>query len=136
MKQIPIFSLFQLKAFLFIFSFNLSWLREIIKDFEDLIGDKAHQINSLPIKYGIEISKKIVQVILFGTLGILFGVSFTHWDNQPFFVVYLILGLGLSLLIFYKQLQLAKEIKDYKKLSILLKIIILIGFFSVFLIKF
>lgn len=135
-NQIPIFSLFQLKAFLFIFSFNLSWLREIIKDFEDLIGDKAHQINSLPIKYGIEISKKIVQIILFGTLGILFGVCFTYWKNQPYFVVYLILGLGLSLLIFYKQLQLAKEIKDFKKLSILLKIIILIGFLSVFLIKF
>jgi len=135
-ERIPLFPLIQLMAFLFIFSFNLSLLREIVKDFEDVIGDKAHSVNSLPIKFNPEISKKIMQIILFGSVGIIGGISFSHWKDQPFFVGYLVFGLGVSMFIFNRQLQFATQTKDFKKLAALLKIIMLIGFFSVFLIKF
>jgi 4-hydroxybenzoate polyprenyltransferase len=43
--------------FIALFSFFATWLREIIKDIEDIKGDMLNNCNTMPIKYGISFSK-------------------------------------------------------------------------------
>lgn len=129
-------SFLEISGFLLFFSFALNWNREIIKDVEDMIGDQAEGVQSIPIKFGIQNTKKMIQILLFVLIGIILAMSFSHWYNQTFFTIYLVFAVLVSLLLFLKQLHLAQIPKHFEKLSVLLKIIMLIGIFSVFLIQF
>lgn len=128
-------SLLETIRFILLFAFILNWIREIVKDAEDVIGDRANGVNSLPSKYGLEYTHNGLKLITFFLLGILLSIAISNRIDQKIFVLYLILAVGMSLMIFVKQLKLAHQPKDYHKISILLKIIMLIGFFSVFLIR-
>lgn len=129
------FSLLETIRFILLFAFLLNWIREIVKDAEDVIGDRANGVNSLPSKYGLEYTKNGLKLITFFLLGILLSIAISNRIDQKIFVLYLILAVGMSLMIFVKQLKFAHQPKDYHKISILLKIVMLIGFFSVFLIR-
>lgn len=129
------FSLLKTIRFILLFAFILNWIREIVKDAEDVIGDRANGVNSLPSNYGLEYTKNGLKLITFFLLGILLSIAISNRIDQKIFVLYLILAVGMSLMIFVKQLKFAHQPKDYHKISILLKIIMLIGFFSVFLIR-
>jgi 4-hydroxybenzoate polyprenyltransferase len=73
--------------FITVFSFFITWLREIIKDIEDIKGDKLNNCNTMPIKYGISYCKNycvaISVVIIFWTI---IGLSIIHCNNNTFFL--------------------------------------------------
>ena len=129
------FSLLETIRFILLFAFLLNWIREIVKDAEDVIGDRVNGVNSLPSKFGLEYTHNGLKLITYFLLGILLSIAYSNRIEQMIFAIYLILAVGMSLIIFVKQLKLAHQPKDYHKISILLKIIMLIGFFSVFLIR-
>lgn len=129
------FTLQETLSYVLLFAFILNWIREIVKDAEDVIGDTAHGVNSLPSKFGWAYTLNGILLLTFFLIGIILAIAVSNRINQKFFAIYLILAVGLSLFLFVKQLKFAKQPKDYHKLSMLLKIIMLIGFFSVFLIK-
>jgi 4-hydroxybenzoate polyprenyltransferase len=60
-EQFPIY----LGIALGLFAFFLNWTREIIKDIEDIEGDKVLCAKTLPITFGIKNSKKVSYIILF-----------------------------------------------------------------------
>jgi 4-hydroxybenzoate polyprenyltransferase len=129
------FSLRNLFWFLILFSFALNIIREIVKDIEDLEGDKATGVKSIPIQFGMEQTKNITHTIVYLLIGIILAISISHFKDQPYFVGFLILLVFSILLIFNKKLHIAKQTQDFRKLSTLLKIIMLIGFSSLFLIR-
>lgn len=55
-NPIPIYIL----TFLFIFGFGLS----ITKDFEDFIGDKTYDVETVPVRYGIKKSARITSILI------------------------------------------------------------------------
>ena len=120
---------------LLIFAFSLNLVREIVKDIEDLKGDKTEGVVSIPIKYGIKTTHKILQVILVLVIGLLIAVAILFYKQESLLVGYLIVVVVSLLLVFCFQLNKAVDLKDYAKLSNLLKLIMLAGVLSVFMIN-
>lgn len=120
---------------LLVFSFLLNLLREIVKDIEDLTGDKTEGVISIPIKYGIKTTHKLLQGILTLVIGLLIAVAILFYKQEPLLVSFLIVVVVSLLLVFCFQLNKAVELKDYTKLSNLLKLIMSVGILSVFMIN-
>lgn len=114
-----------------ILTFFLNFIREIVKDLEDVNGDYNHGINTLPIIAGISRTTKIVFALSFIPLiGILFYIY-----NNLFLLIYttiyfLIFVIG-PLLYFTIKIWTAKTKKDFKQLSLLLKWILFFGILSI-----
>lgn len=121
---------------LIFFSFTLNLIREIIKDAEDVIGDKANGVKSIPIVFGYEKTNQIVIIISSSIIGALFFIATMAFRNNELMLgLYLIFGVVMAFILFIQQLIKATEVKHYTKLSTLLKIIMLVGMLSVFMLK-
>lgn len=129
------FSLLNVISILVLFAFIMTFIREIIKDVEDIEGDKATGVTSIPIKYGLEKTKMIVRNFVRIVMGIIGAIAFMQYLQQPILVGYLSLVVLVPMLLFLVLLRKATISKDYQKLSALLKIIMFIGILAVFTIK-
>jgi len=108
--------------FFFLTSFFLLLSREIIKGCEDIEGDKNEGVKTLAIRIGIKKSTKISMI--FGILAIVFFIlpCFTNIQNRLFFLFSMVFGLGVVL---YAVIIMAKRNlvrKDFKKVSLILKL--------------
>ena len=112
-----------------IFAFLTNFIREIIKDTEDIKGDKAVGCKTLPIALGIYLTKVFV-TLLVGTSITLIWLLYFFVDELhtiPHVVPYFIIGFTVPhLLLVYKWIT-AKEPKDYHIASALNKLIMLLG---------
>jgi len=113
------------------FAFSLTLLREIIKDMEDVIGDKKINAKTLPIVWGETKTKKL---LFFLSLFIFMGInyfSFLLYQSNLYAAVYLTIIVSLPLLYFLLKINRSKTKNDYHKLSGLLKIIMLLGILTI-----
>jgi len=111
-----------------IFSFLMTWIREIIKDMEDQLGDREMECRTMPIKWGIPKSKIFVYVLLFITIGLLiiaekifipFGGTFT--------LRYIIFGIILPIIYLVYLLYKSNSQTDFHHASQLTKFIMFLG---------
>ncbi len=116
------------------FGFVLTFLREVVKDMEDIEGDKAIQAKSLPIVLGEKQTKGILIVLssLF-ILSISF-VSYYIFNTHRYVSLYLLALVVLPLLYFIVMLTKASTKKDFHTLSAMLKFIMLLGILSMLII--
>lgn len=117
-----------------IFSFLITLIREIVKDIQDFNGDELYHINSLPVKYGIKYSIKIILFlsIVFMCFSIGFFFLFEKYD-----IIYLSLILLLvHFPLFYYLLKLYKNNSSTYciYLSKVLKLITIFGVIVIYLI--
>ena len=54
-----------------LFAFLVNFIREIVKDMEDFEGDKSYGRTTLPIYFGITITKWIASILISITIGLL-----------------------------------------------------------------
>ncbi|MFO7869595.1 MAG: geranylgeranylglycerol-phosphate geranylgeranyltransferase [Bacteroidales bacterium] len=109
-----------------IFAFLLSLIREMVKDVEDLQGDKAYGRNTVPISLGIPIAKIIISLVYLVTIGALFFVFAMHLRSVLsglYIFVGIVFPLMLSAVLFVK----AQSAQEYKRVSSFLKYIMIIG---------
>lgn len=120
-----------LEVWLFtIFSFFISVIREIIKDMEDVKGDKTFGCQTLPIIWGVRRTKQVIYVLYAIFSIILLSTAITY---QNIFVLYLYLAvLPLMVYLFIKLLR-ADTKKEYHQLSQLCKLIMMVGVMSMIL---
>jgi len=114
------------------FAFVTTLIREIIKDAEDFEGDNAYGMKTIPILLGTRWTKISLLVLLIGTLGtlvylllkyIVFSVDPLDYISLIYFTVFLAVPLiGLSV-----QVILARDKRDYRRASFLIKGIMLAG---------
>ena len=127
-----------------LFSFISTLVREIIKDIEDIEGDKKIKARTIPIILGIIHSKRIATILLTITIAGLmiiqyfqysfilsdFEIEISIWGlNKISFIYVTILQLLLFLLLFY--LNKSKYKKDFYFLSQLLKVLMLVAILSI-----
>lgn len=116
-----------------IFSFIISLIREVIKDIEDIEGDKRNNCKTMPIVWGTKLSKAFVQiliVLLASSLAIIqFYVLRFGWYIS---IAYCVVAIIFPLIVLSKQLQQASTTKHFADLSSLVKIIMLAGISSLF----
>lgn len=110
------------------FSFFVNLIREIIKDVEDVEGDKSIGYITLPIIYGIAIAKRICMVICVFTILFLICWIYLTDINLDFRVrVYLLLLVAAPLAIVIQILTKTTNKRDFSKISTILKWTMLAG---------
>lgn len=112
-----------------IFAFLLNWMREIVKDIEDIDGDKVIKARTIPIVLGVRKSKQVVYVFLI--LTVLFSFILL-WSYQEGFIVNLfsfspLLISALIVSVAFIMLVRSKTKKDYGLVNTLIKLTMVIG---------
>ncbi len=109
-------------------TFLVMLLREIIKDVEDIPGDEKEQYQTLPLKYGVRATKKII--IAVGLLCIISLLSFSFYlDEINFWVLFGAISIMILYLLF--RLQKADTKSEYKRLSFYSKLVLAFGILSI-----
>ena len=107
-------------------------IREITKDLENIKGDLTLNYQTIPVVYGVKITKQIISVLLVFTIATsvlitaLFRVGMMYW--------YFYLA-NVLLLFFLLMLWWSSKKSDYILLHNLLKLVLVVGAFSILLIK-
>ncbi len=131
-------SLFNFKAlnhiffFYFVFAFLITLIREIIKDMEDIEGDKMFGYQTLPVVSGLKSAKNMVMSISFLLLGFIVYFQLFLYSTFAFPVIfYLVCAVQMPMLALLYLIYKATLKKDFTRLSLLCKIIMLAGILSV-----
>ena len=110
-----------------LFAFFITLVREVIKDMEDLKGDNSFGCKTLPIIWGIRKTKLLLYIILVAFAGIVVVLN-QLYRALPF--KYHLIFLFVPLLWLLYRLIRADMKKDFTRLSIFCKVIMLLGILS------
>jgi len=113
-----------------IFLFLIVLIREVVKDLENFVGDFTLNYNTIPVKYGVKVSKVYISILIFFVFLISVHIlqsyeisymKYFHLFVYPFFVLFTY--------ILWKSYS--KE--TFQKLHNALKLLIILGIFSIIL---
>ena len=118
------------------FAFIISLIREVIKDVEDMAGDEKYGCRTMPIVWGLNVSKVFMAtwlVVLLGALIILqfYILPFRWW----WFIIYAVLFILFPLLYIFRKLFKAKSMEDFHLLSNWIKLVMMNGILSILFFK-
>lgn len=118
------------------FSFVISVIREVIKDMEDVDGDRKYDCKTIPIVLGLNATKVFVAVWLIVLIALLiiaqiYVIRFGWWLS----IIYAICGLIIPLCIVLKKTFAAQSAANFHKLSSNIKWIMLAGILSMIFFK-
>jgi 4-hydroxybenzoate polyprenyltransferase len=116
------------------FAFIISLVREVVKDIEDMEGDAAYNCRTMPLVWGVNVSKVFAAtwliVLIVSLLILQFYVLQYKW---LWVVVYSIVFVIFPLLWIFRDLYRAKSTRDYHRLSNQIKGAMLAGILSMLL---
>lgn len=114
-----------------LFAFLLTWMREIVKDMQDQMGDRELECHSMPVVWGDKWTKVFVTGLIVITLAII-GHLWFHalpfpigWSSLS--TRYIFLGIVIPLIASLWLLWAAKIPSDYKTCQQVIKFTMLIG---------
>ena len=114
-------------------AFILTFIRELIKDIEDIDGDELSRCKTAPIVIGIKKTKIIVIVLIAALAFYISFILYNYFYSNTVLNFWYLTGLFLIPLIALIYLIMsANEKKDYYYASLFSKIIMLGGIFSIF----
>jgi 4-hydroxybenzoate polyprenyltransferase len=114
-----------------IFAFIINFIREIVKDMEDLDGDTASGVKSLAVLIGISKVTKIVFFLTLLAIGLLLyyiNEKLLLHDYILYYALFFIIG---PLLYFALKIWSAKTKQELHHLSTVLKVILFFGIISI-----
>lgn len=116
-----------------VFAFIINFIREIVKDLEDVNGDYNHGMNTLPIALGVSRTVKVVFGLSFIPIGfVIYYINENLFSNDLYFATaYGLIMILAPLLYFTVKIFGAKNKKDFGHLSTILKVIIFFGILSI-----
>jgi 4-hydroxybenzoate polyprenyltransferase len=118
------------------FAFIISLIREVIKDIEDMAGDAKYGCRTMPIVWGVNVSKVFVAtwlIVLIAALLIVqaYVLTFEWWGSALYCVVLII----FPLLYILRKLYTAQSSRDFHRLSGWVKFVMLTGIVSMIFFK-
>lgn len=116
-----------------LFAFVINFIREIVKDMEDIKGDYKQGMSTLPIILGLKNTSKVILVLsLVPLIMITFYIKNYFLPNDLHLAtLYALTTIVSPLLFFTIKIDSAKKKKDFSRLSTILKLIILFGLLSI-----
>lgn len=116
------------------FAFMITWMREIVKDMEDFKGDSEDGCTTMPIRIGLQKSQRFVSILgVFAILPLII-VAFKLWKGSwRILSIYIFVALVISIIYLLFYLPKKTTQKHYHKASQLLKLIMLLGLFALFI---
>jgi len=109
------------------FAFLTTFVREIIKDIQDMEGDRDCGRNTLPIAWGIPVAKGVSVFLIIATIFSLLFIYYIFLQGNTISLIYLLVALIAPLLSLIMFILKANSPKDYKFSSQFLKVIMLLG---------
>lgn len=113
------------------FAFIISLIREVIKDMEDMQGDAKYGGTTMPIVWGLQVSKVFAAVwlvvIICGVAGVQIYVLQLGWWLSA---VYSLLAIIIPLAWILRKLYAAQSPKDFHRLSTAIKLVMFTGILS------
>jgi 4-hydroxybenzoate polyprenyltransferase len=119
------------------FAFIISLIREVIKDMEDMEGDRKYGCRTMPILWGVNASKVFVAVwiiVLIATIVIVqfYVLPFGWWHSA----LYCMLFVAAPLVWIFRKLFKAQSSEDFHKLSAVVKLVMFTGILSMIFFRF
>jgi 4-hydroxybenzoate polyprenyltransferase len=119
------------------FAFVISLIREVVKDLEDMEGDRKYGGRTMPIVWGVNASKVFISVwlvVLITTLIILqlYVIQLGWWLS----ILYCLFLIVAPLLYVFKKLFSANNASDYHHLSMVIKTVMFTGILSMVFFRF
>jgi 4-hydroxybenzoate polyprenyltransferase len=115
------------------FAFALTMVREIIKDIEDMDGDRRFGANTFPVVYGKSAAVIVASLFIIFTIAGLFSLSPSVLSDFSQIYLYYIAAVSLVLVFTGFKLWTAATKKEFGLLSNLIKITMVIGLGLMFL---
>lgn len=115
-----------------VFAFMINLIRELVKDAEDVEGDKSNNVITFPIRFGMSATKYLIAFLIFG----LIGFTFYPFINQLYKIEYFVLVMLIvnPLLTFVlKKLFVSGDKENYHQISSLLKLNMIFGLIAIYL---
>lgn len=135
-NQAQMASLFSILIDYALFAFMINFIREIVKDIEDVNGDYNMGMNTLPVAIGVTRAAKIAlgfAIIAFILSGLYCNTYFMQ--NKLYIAVFYAFATVLApLLYFIVKIFSAKSQKEFHHLSSILKLILFFGILSILVI--
>jgi 4-hydroxybenzoate polyprenyltransferase len=120
-----------------LFAFLLSFVRELIKDAEDVEGDAITGCQTLPVVYGIRYSGNLAFVLLIVTLLLsLAGSFFLYKTSRLVPAFYFLIVVAVPVLFLAIQVAGARAKEQFHSISNLLKLLMLSGIVGLFILSF
>jgi len=121
-----------------VFAFIINFIREIVKDLEDVKGDYNQGMNTLPIALGVDRTVRIVFGLSFIPIGLIIYYINEHlFSNDLYYATAYGLALILAPLLYFTiKIFSAKKQKEFNHLSTVLKIVIFFGILSIAVINY
>ncbi len=123
------------------FAFLTQWIRELLKDLQDIEGDKATGCNTLPIWLSVNAAKFLITILIAVTMCCIAWFQFHFYRQRMFYSlfntwnIYVSILLQLPLLFVLLSLWKAEKPQQYKVLSTVMKVVMLAGIVSMFFIQ-
>ena len=114
-----------------IIAFIINFLREIIKDLEDIIGDSQQGMKTLPVVFGKLKTSKLVFALSFVPIFLILYYVYQYLFHLQYATVYILISIVGPLLYFTIKIWVATTTKDYHHLSQILKWIVFFGTISI-----
>ena len=119
-----------------VFAFLVNFLREMVKDQEDITGDYNAGYQTLPVILGRTRTNYIIFAVgLLAVIGVLYYI-YTYLYESKAAMLYILLTVMGPLLYFLVKITGAETKKDFHHLSFVLKLILAAGIFSIGLYRF
>ncbi|KFF04684.1 prenyltransferase [Flavobacterium reichenbachii] len=135
-NQTQMAALFSILLDYALFAFMINFIREIVKDIEDVDGDYNQGMNTLPIAIGKNRAAKIALgfAIISFIVSLLYINTYFFKNNLLIVTFYAFAFVLAPLLYFIVKIFTAKSQKDFHHLSTVLKLILLFGILSILVI--
>ena len=113
------------------FAFIISLVREVIKDMEDVQGDVKYGCKTMPIIWGMQVSKVFVAVWLVVLIAAVFALQiYIVQSGWWFSAFYSLVTIIVPLVLVLKKLYIAHSANDFHELSTIVKFVMLTGILS------
>ena len=135
----PFFAIFlyykNFSSLIFVFGFYLFLIlsmRELVKDLQNLKGDLLQNYNTIPVIYGEKYSKLMILILIVCNVSVtVFLLKFYVLERMDYFF-YASISLLFTVLLL---LQKAHSRQQYSRIQIILKLLVLLGVFSIVLLN-
>ena len=113
-----------------IFALLVNFIRELIKDMEDIEGDSFHSIKTFPIKYGIINTSRLIYGLIIIVIIISILPFYLNIYKVEYFIIIMVIVNPIFVYII-KLLQKSKDQKSFNKASSLIKLNMVFGLIAI-----
>jgi 4-hydroxybenzoate polyprenyltransferase len=116
---------------LFLFAFCINFIREIVKDIEDINGDNHSNLNTLPIIFGRNRIRNLAMFLCLFPIFLLIFIILKNAETYKITSIYLLFFTFIPLLYVFIKLRNSTTTKQFQQISLLLKLIMILGVNSI-----